>query len=91
MYDRGDLKQVAQNHQPVPKETLLRDTVKLPSHDEIPNLDLQVVNFHRPLLGTFHAKFMVVDRSIAIVQSNNIQVGLTETTLLIYVLKDEGQ
>jgi phosphatidylserine/phosphatidylglycerophosphate/cardiolipin synthase-like enzyme len=39
----------------------------------MPNIDLAVVNFHRPPLGTFHCKFMVVDRRIATVSSNNIQ------------------
>lgn len=52
---------------------MLSDAVKLPPRSELPNLDLTVVNFHRPMLGTFHAKFMVVDRSIALAQSNNIQ------------------
>lgn len=45
----------------------------LPHPDEVPNLSLQVVNFHRPLLGTFHQKAMVVDRKIALLNSNNIQ------------------
>jgi phosphatidylserine/phosphatidylglycerophosphate/cardiolipin synthase-like enzyme len=31
------------------------------------------VNYHKPLLGTFHAKFMVVDRKHGLVQSDNIQ------------------
>lgn len=39
----------------------------------MPNIDLAIVNFHRPMLGTFHCKFMVVDRQIATVSSNNIQ------------------
>ena len=47
--------------------------IRLPRHDEIPNVDLKVMNYHRPALGTFHAKYMVVDRRIAIVQSDNIQ------------------
>ncbi|KAF7620749.1 hypothetical protein AFLA_006047 [Aspergillus flavus NRRL3357] len=33
----------------------------------------QVVNYHRPIFGTFHAKFMVVDRRIALLQSSNVQ------------------
>ncbi len=40
---------------------------------EIPGLDLEVVNYHRVLLGTFHAKFMIVDRKVALLNSNNIQ------------------
>jgi phosphatidylserine/phosphatidylglycerophosphate/cardiolipin synthase-like enzyme len=47
--------------------------VGLPAPEDIPNIDLAIVNFHRPPLGTFHAKFMVVDRQIATVCSNNIQ------------------
>ena len=47
--------------------------VRLPHPDDVPGLDLEVVNFHRPVFGTFHAKYMVVDRKIAILQSNNIQ------------------
>lgn len=39
----------------------------------MPNVDLAIVNFHRPPLGTFHSKFMIVDRQIATVSSNNIQ------------------
>ena len=47
--------------------------VNIPHPLEIPNVDLQVMNYHRPMLGTFHSKFMVVDRKIAVVSSNNIQ------------------
>jgi hypothetical protein len=47
--------------------------VKLPPTSEIPNVDLQVINFHRPILGTFHAKFTVIDRRMALLQSSNIQ------------------
>lgn len=49
--------------------------VQIPGPDVVPNLDLQVVNYHQPPLGTFHAKFMIVDREIACLSSNNIQVG----------------
>lgn len=45
----------------------------LPAPADVPHLDLQVVNFHRPPLGTFHQKAMVVDRRIALLNSNNIQ------------------
>ena len=47
--------------------------VQLPKPDEMPNLDFEAISFHKPLLGTLHAKFMVVDRKIAIVQSNNME------------------
>lgn len=75
MYDRGDVKQVITPHQSVPAKIFAdpKGAIKLPHPDDIPNVDLEVVNYHRPPLGTFHAKFMVVDRKIAITQSNNIQ------------------
>ncbi|CAK4031533.1 phospholipase D nuclease [Lecanosticta acicola] len=73
MYDRGALKQFLDNHQNVSPKEWQAAAVGLPAPEKIPNLDLAVVNFHRPPLGTFHSKFMIVDRSIATVSSNNIQ------------------
>lgn len=73
MYDRGNPKQVFNNHQYVPESEFVGGAVNLPPLKELPNLELEVVNFHRPIFGTFHAKFMVVDRKIAIISSNNIQ------------------
>ena len=61
------------NHQVVAEKEYTGDAVKLPSKEEIPNCDLEVVNFHRPLLGTFHSKLMVVDRKFGVLGSNNIQ------------------
>ena len=45
----------------------------IPLPDEIPNLSLEVINYHRMIMGTFHAKFMIVDRQLALLNSNNIQ------------------
>jgi phosphatidylserine/phosphatidylglycerophosphate/cardiolipin synthase-like enzyme len=73
IYDRGNIKQVTKNHQPVSVEEYTGTAIKLPHPSEVPNLDMQVQNYHRPVLGTFHSKFMIVDRRVAIVQSNNIQ------------------
>ncbi|KAK8118544.1 uncharacterized protein PG998_003170 [Apiospora kogelbergensis] len=73
VYDRGSPKQVFQPHKVVAEKDYTGKAVGLPAQDEIPNVDLQAMNYHDPLLGTFHAKFMVVDRKIAVVQSNNIQ------------------
>ena len=72
LYDRGNLKQVLDNHQIVDSATYTTGQVKLPSPEEVPSLEMEVMNFHRPALGTFHAKFMIVDRKIALTQSNNI-------------------
>lgn len=77
IYDRGNPKQVLDNHQSVTQKEYTADAVKLPAPEEIPNVDLQVVNYHRPLLGTFHAKYAIIDRKIALIGSHNIQVHAT--------------
>ncbi|KZT34488.1 hypothetical protein SISSUDRAFT_1009878, partial [Sistotremastrum suecicum HHB10207 ss-3] len=71
MYDRGTPSQAINNHAVVKPDAWSK--VGLPTEDEIPNIDFEVVNYHRPLLGTFHAKYMVVDRKVACLNSNNIQ------------------
>lgn len=45
----------------------------LPAPDELSHVTLEVLNYHEPPLGTFHAKLLLVDRRIALVNSNNIQ------------------
>ncbi|VDC06870.1 unnamed protein product [Peniophora sp. CBMAI 1063] len=71
MYDRGSLSQLRNNHVYVlPKDW---KAVNLPTEDELPGVALEVVNFHRPALGTFHAKYLIVDRKVACINSNNIQ------------------
>ncbi|KAI7938156.1 hypothetical protein MJO28_015076 [Puccinia striiformis f. sp. tritici] len=45
----------------------------LPDTKDIPNLELEVINFHKGLLGTSHSKVLIVDRNIALLNSNNIQ------------------
>ncbi|KXJ89207.1 hypothetical protein Micbo1qcDRAFT_150508 [Microdochium bolleyi] len=73
MYDRGSAKQLFGPHQLVPEKEYTGDAVGLPAAHEIPHIDLEVQNFHVAMLGTFHSKFMIVDRKIGILQSNNIQ------------------
>lgn len=73
IYDRGSPKQLVEPHYLVSPKEYTGNKVNIPPPEEIPNIDLQVMNYHHPLLGTFHAKYMVVDRKIAILQSNNIQ------------------
>lgn len=73
MYDRAHLKMFTHNRVYVEEEEWLKEVVMLPKRSEIPWIDFELVNYHRPLLGTFHAKFMIVDRKIALVASNNIQ------------------
>lgn len=65
--------QAWENRLTVTEEQWTSDKVNIPPSKEIPNLDLQVVNYHRPVFGTFHSKFTVIDRRIALLQSSNIQ------------------
>ncbi|KAJ5169265.1 uncharacterized protein N7482_004859 [Penicillium canariense] len=73
VYDRGDPRQAWENRLSVPEDQYSGGKVRLPSAEDIPNVDLQVINFHRPVFGTFHSKFTVIDRRIALLQSSNIQ------------------
>lgn len=73
IYDRGSPKQLFEPHYIVSEKEYTGKNVGLPAKHEIPNIDLEVMNYHDPMLGTFHAKYMVVDRRLAILQSNNIQ------------------
>lgn len=63
------------NHLPVSPDEFAdpNGKIRIPHPDDLPNVDIEVMNFHQPVFGTFHSKYMVVDRKIAIVQSNNIQ------------------
>ncbi|KAL2008576.1 hypothetical protein VTN00DRAFT_6770 [Thermoascus crustaceus] len=73
IYDRGNIRQLSDNRQRVTEKEYTGPKVKLPPPEDIPNIDLEIINYHRPMLGTFHAKFMIVDRRIALLQSSNIQ------------------
>lgn len=73
IYDRGSPKQLLDPHYLVGVDEYTGKNVKIPSPEEMPNIDMQVMNYHQAMVGTFHAKYMVVDRKIAILQSNNIQ------------------
>ncbi|CAK7198325.1 hypothetical protein SEUCBS139899_000985 [Sporothrix eucalyptigena] len=73
IYDRGSPKQLLDPHYIVGVDEYTGKNVKIPSPEEMPNIDMQVQNYHQAMVGTFHAKYMVVDRKIAILQSNNIQ------------------
>lgn len=55
MYDRGTPKQVIDPHQLVDEKDFTSLRVNLPRLAEIPNLDFQLVNYHEPPVGTFHA------------------------------------
>lgn len=73
MYDKAAAANAIDAHQLVKPEKYTGKTIQLPSPEEIPNLDFEVVSYHRLVLGTLHAKFCVVDRKVAAVMSNNME------------------
>jgi phosphatidylserine/phosphatidylglycerophosphate/cardiolipin synthase-like enzyme len=71
MYDRGNLRQAVKNR--IIVKPVYWSRIGLPTEDEIPGVALEVINYHRPLVGTFHAKYLIVDRRVACLNSNNVQ------------------
>jgi phosphatidylserine/phosphatidylglycerophosphate/cardiolipin synthase-like enzyme len=73
IYDKASAKQFVNHWQKVEPKVYGGEKIKLPLPEEVANLDMEVSSLHVPLLGTLHAKFMVVDRQIGIVESNNME------------------
>ncbi|KAG1742307.1 uncharacterized protein EDB91DRAFT_1128571 [Suillus paluster] len=73
MYDRANLKMLRESHLLVDDAEMASDEIKLPKRSDMPGLDFELVNFHQPVFGTFHCKFLIVDRKMALLNSNNIQ------------------
>ncbi|BEI93363.1 uncharacterized protein CcaverHIS019_0509910 [Cutaneotrichosporon cavernicola] len=71
MYDRGSWEQLWNAHAPVPPTVYTK--LDLPDPKDVPGLHLEVINFHKVLLGTFHVKFLIVDRKVVLLNSCNIQ------------------
>ena len=71
MYDRGNLRQTVKNR--IIVKPVYWSRIGLPTEDEIPGVALEIINYHRPLVGTFHAKYLIVDRRVACLNSNNVQ------------------
>ncbi|KAH7311445.1 hypothetical protein B0I35DRAFT_438096 [Stachybotrys elegans] len=71
MFDKGSLTMG-------PRRSLQPDTysgkkIDLPSPQEIPHVDLQIISFHAIPMGTLHAKVCIVDGEVATVMSNNLE------------------
>jgi phosphatidylserine/phosphatidylglycerophosphate/cardiolipin synthase-like enzyme len=73
MYDKASPANAINPHQYIRPKSYTAKSIDLPSPDEIPNIDMEVVSLHRFVLGTLHAKFCVVDRRVAAVMSNNTE------------------
>lgn len=55
------------------KNRLVIDRIGLPKFDDMARLDIEIVSYHKTVLGTLHSKFLVVDGERAWIMSNNIQ------------------
>lgn len=75
IYDRGNLKQFIDHRLHVQPKSWIDNPIALPDPKDIPYIDLKVMNYHRPALGTFHSKFVVVDRKYGAVCSNNVMAN----------------
>ncbi|KAM0231425.1 hypothetical protein ACHAPO_008535 [Fusarium lateritium] len=73
MYDKAGPANAMNPHQNIKPKSYTAKMIDLPSPEEIPNIDMEVVSLHRFVLGTLHAKFCVVDRRVAAVMSNNTE------------------
>lgn len=73
MWDRGPqtLADLFRVRKPVPPS--MWKSNGLPTEKDVPYLNIEILNYHRPLMGTFHAKLLLVDRRVALINSNNIQ------------------
>src|ERR1700761_7409221 len=61
MYDRGTPSQAIKNHAKVGPDGW--DKVKLPKKEELEGVDLEVINYHRPIVGQSISIFDIPNRS----------------------------
>ena len=73
MYDKAAPANAINAHQTVKPAAYTAKSIQLPSPEDIPYLDMEVISLHRLVLGTLHAKFCVVDRKVAALMSNNME------------------
>jgi phosphatidylserine/phosphatidylglycerophosphate/cardiolipin synthase-like enzyme len=73
MYDKAAIANAVDPHQVVKPAAYTGKAIQLPSPEEIPHLDFEVISLHRLVLGTLHAKFCIVDRKVAALMSNNME------------------
>ncbi|KAK6508844.1 hypothetical protein TWF481_003610 [Arthrobotrys musiformis] len=71
MFDRGSVKHVLYPRVAIAEAEWV--SLGLPPSQDIPNVDLEVINYHNFPIGTLHSKFMVIDKRVAVLNSCNIQ------------------
>lgn len=72
MYDAAGLSNLSDSHKKLGPSSYTSKSVGLPAPEEIPHIDLEVMNVHTMPLGTLHSKFCVVDGRFATIMSNNM-------------------
>lgn len=73
MYDKAAAANAIDAHQVVKPASYSGKSIQLPKPEEIPNIDFEVISYHKLVLGTLHAKFCIVDRKVAAIMSNNME------------------
>lgn len=73
MWDRGPRSVADLFRARTPVEPNKWEENGLPTPQEVPHLRMEILNYHRPIMGTFHAKLLLVDRRLALINSINIQ------------------
>lgn len=73
VYANAGISKLSQPRKLVKPSQFTSKAVGLPDPKDIPNVDLEVMTFHKLPLGTLHAKFCVIDRKSAVVMSNNME------------------
>lgn len=67
--DNGNIKNIFHHIRTIPRE----EWEKVLGLDIPDRHDVELRSIHYPLLGTIHAKFLIIDKSIAVLSSNNVQ------------------
>lgn len=70
MFDQLTKENITHSHGIVPPNKW--SLWNIPPPDELPFISMEINCYHRMIMGTFHPKFLVVDRKVALLNSNNI-------------------
>lgn len=70
MFDHFRPANITHSHAIVPLDKWAH--YNIPTTDELPHISLEINTSHRLIMGASHVKFLVVDRKIALLNSNNI-------------------
>lgn len=73
MFDKANAWHTLDSHQIIKPAIYASEHIQLPLPEEIPYVDMKVINLHSIPLGTLHSKICVIDGESAAVMSNNVE------------------